>query len=186
MVNALRFISFGVLVALVIGFALFVGEAGQSRDQIEGDEPGIVVLTGGENRVSSAVRLLEQNANARLLISGAHPDSSPADIAAAAGASADLFACCVDTGFAARDTIGNASETALWVEANGFDRLIVVTNDYHMPRALLELQAVMPDTRLIAYGVESAPPYQGVGPARRWLQEYLKYVAVYVRVRLGF
>ena len=50
-----------------------------------------------------------------------------------------------------------------------------------MPRALLELRRTMPQTQLIAYGVASPPPWENTRTARRWLQEYFKYVAVYGR-----
>ncbi|MFW6413166.1 MAG: YdcF family protein, partial [Oceanicaulis sp.] len=137
---------------------------------------------GGEGRVVTGVRLLKNGKGRRLLISGVNPGVPPADIAAAAGAPAELFNCCIDTGDLARDTIGNAIETARWAASNDYSALIVVTNDYHMPRALLELQAAMPDTRLIAYAVPASGPFSSSHEARRWLQEYAKYLAVFVRV----
>ena len=107
------------------------------------------------------------------------------DIARAAGAPAELFNCCIDTGEEALNTRGNALEAASWVGRNRYSTVIVVTNDFHMPRALLELQAAMPDTRLIAYAAPTPPPWSSPGEARRWLQEYAKYAAVFVRERIG-
>ena len=184
MLSMLRLIGFGLVVAFIVGFGLFLGEARQYRADPAVSAQGIVVLTGGRDRVASAVELLNAGRGERLLISGVHPESSPSDIAAATGASASLFECCVDTGMAAQNTIGNAQETAQWVSARGYAQVIVVTNDYHMPRALLELQSALPDTELIAYGVVSELPYQSMMAARRWLNEYLKYIAVYARVRV--
>lgn len=182
--NALRLFAFGLLVALFVGFGLFMVEARQYREDDSVSADGIVVLTGGHDRVVSAVALLKAERGERLLISGAHPESPQADIAAAAGAPESLFECCVDTGVSAQNTIGNAQETALWVENHDYERVIVVTNDYHMPRALLELSRAMPDTELVAYGVVSELPHESAISARRWVQEYLKYVAVYTRERL--
>jgi len=148
--NFLRFAAFFLLVAAVVGFALFVREARGHGPAQGAQADAVVVLTGGPGRVATAVALLEDRRGARLLISGVNPGSPVADIAAAAGASDALFECCVDVGAEAADTVGNAAETARWAAARGYDSLIVVTNTYHMPRALLELQAAMPDTRLVA------------------------------------
>ena len=49
------------------------------------------------------------------------------------------FSCCVDLDHSAINTIGNAVETRRWVMARGFQSLIVVTSNFHMPRALAEL-----------------------------------------------
>ena len=60
--------------------------------------------------------------------------------------SRDLFDCCVDLGYQALDTAGNARETRDWAREHNITRsLIVVTSNYHMPRALAELSAALPD-----------------------------------------
>ncbi|XBQ14863.1 MAG: YdcF family protein [Oceanicaulis sp.] len=179
----IRGLAFVVLFTFALGFALFLREARTMTPDETARADAIVVLTGGEERVVTGVRLLKNGKGRRLLISGVNPGVPPADIAAAAGASAELFNCCIDTGAEALDTIGNAQETARWAALNAYDSLIVVTNDYHMPRALLELQAAMPDTRLLAYAVPTEGPFSETAEARRWLQEYAKYAAVFVRVR---
>jgi uncharacterized SAM-binding protein YcdF (DUF218 family) len=181
----LRLTAFIILVALVTGFVVYVHEARSLMRDERTQADGIVALTGGEGRVRTAVTLLRDGRGGRLLISGVNPGSPPEDIAAAAGAPAELFNCCIDTGEEALDTRGNALEASAWVSDNGYDTVIVVTNDFHMPRALLELQAAMPDTRLIAYAAPTPPPWAGPGEARRWLQEYVKYAAVFVRDRIG-
>jgi uncharacterized SAM-binding protein YcdF (DUF218 family) len=183
--QALRFAAFFVLVTLLTGFALFVREARHHGGDAELRADAVVVLTGGPGRVATGVRLLEEERGARLLISGVNPGSPVEDIAAAAGASQALFACCVDVGLEAADTMGNAAETAQWAAARGYDSLIVVTSDYHMPRALLELQAAMPDTRLVAYAVPAPAPWSSASEARRWLTEYFKYAAVFARERVA-
>lgn len=177
--------AFVILVAAVTGFALFVSEARSHGEAGRAQADAVVVLTGGPGRVATAVTLLEAERGARLLISGVNPGSPVEDIAAAAGASEALFACCVDVGLEAADTVGNAAETARWAASRGYDSLIVVTSDYHMPRALLELQAAMPDTDLTAYAVPAPAPWSSASEARRWLTEYFKYAAVFGRERLA-
>ena len=48
-----------------------------------------------------------------------------------------------DIDHAALDTIGNAEESAKWVNSHGYGRVIVVTNNYHMPRSLVEFEALL-------------------------------------------
>ncbi len=176
----LRFAAFFALVAMLAGFALFAREAsGYGPDEgARGD--AIVALTGGADRVITAVRLLDEGRGARLLISGVNPEAPLEDVREASGASAALFECCIDAGAQARDTAGNAAETARWARENGYQRLIVVTSDYHMPRALAELRAALPQVRFVAYGVRGRPPWRNAAAARRWAQEYFKYAAVHI------
>jgi len=179
-----RFAAFAILVAALAGFVVYVRHGSAIGESDPGaSAQGIVALTGGENRVSTAADLLENGRAERLLVSGANPDVEPSEIAGAADAPLELLDCCIDIGFEAADTVGNAEEAARWAQAHGYSRLIVVTSDYHMPRALLELQAAMPDAEFSPHAVESEQPWTNPRAARRWLLEYVKYVAVYVRRR---
>jgi uncharacterized SAM-binding protein YcdF (DUF218 family) len=147
----------------------------------------IVVLTGPSNaRIIAAMKLLEDGKGGRLLISGVNRKASRADIASVAKAPGQLFDCCVDLGFSAADTIGNARETAAWARAYRFRRLIVVTSDYHMPRAILELKGALPEGQLVAYPVptEEIDPHRwwkNGESARRMVLEYSKYMVILVR-----
>lgn len=179
----IRALAFIALIAFVTGFALFIREARSLAADADARADAVVVLTGGEGRVVTGVDLLKDGRGRRLLISGVNPGSPTQDIARAAGAPAALFSCCVDIGEDAANTRGNARETAQWAAGNGYASLIIVTSDFHMPRALLELQAAMPDTRLIAYPVAAPAPWSSPGEARRWMQEYVKFAAVFTRER---
>lgn len=151
---------------------------------------GIVVLTGGAERISGAVDLLAAGKARRLLISGVHPGTTAAQLARVVDAGPELMACCIDLDRRAANTIGNALEAAKWTHRNSFLSLIVVTSAYHMPRAMLELAHAMPDIRLIPYPV-SRPTLE----LDRWqdnratlllmLEEYSKYTATRLRLALG-
>ena len=52
--------------------------------------------------------------------------------------------CCVDLDYSAINTEGNAIETKRWAHRRGIRSLIVVTSNYHMPRAMAELRASFP------------------------------------------
>src|SRR5436190_23949674 len=108
-----------VLVAAALGFPLFVWSL--ARDTVEPQKAdGIVVLTGGEDRLPAAVKLLQDHKGDRLLISGVHQETTRKELLERVGGDANLFACCVDLGRSAGNTIGNAGETAVWASENKY------------------------------------------------------------------
>ncbi|UWU13663.1 YdcF family protein [Rhizobium sullae] len=138
---------------LFVGFLRFADSITTLKPPAEPKADAIVVLTGGYQRIDQAVELLEKGAGKRLLISGVHPSTTRAQIRKTTSAPADLFNCCVDIGYDAIDTIGNAQEAANWIHAKGYKSVLVVTNNYHMPRSLAELAYVDADTQFIPYPV---------------------------------
>lgn len=144
----------------------------------------VVALTGGATmRITSAVKLLEQGKGRRLLVSGVNPEATRADIQGVSKAAQRIYDCCVDLGFQAVDTKSNALETRQWARRHGFRKLIVVTTDYHMPRALLELRGAMPGAEFTPYPVKTAELdaagwWKTSNGARRMIIEYCKYLAI--------
>lgn len=139
---------------LVFGFVVFGIVSTRTIDQranFVGD--GIVVLTGGEARIQAAAKLLSEQRAKRLLISGVNKSTNRADLLLLSGLKKETFSCCVDLGYRALNTVGNAHETRTWARQHNFKRLIVVTSAYHMPRSLMELSRVLPGTELIPYTV---------------------------------
>ncbi|HEV7317729.1 MAG TPA: YdcF family protein [Ensifer sp.] len=141
------------LAILVAAFLNFADTVASLQPPTHPRADAIVVLTGGFQRIDQAVDLLKSGAGKRLLISGVHPTTTGRQIRRNTQSSADLFKCCVDIGHEAIDTIGNATETAQWIRDRGYTSVLVVTNNYHMPRSLLELRRTRPETEFIAYPV---------------------------------
>jgi len=148
---------------------------------------GVVALTGhSDERIAAAMRLLQQNKARRMLISGVAPHVTRDQLQMLTGVGKQTFDCCVDLGFTAENTAGNAVETAEWARAKGYTTLILVTADYHMPRARLELRAAMPEAKIIPYpvatGALDAPRWWKTQlGAQRMILEYCKYLAVLAR-----
>lgn len=168
-----------------VGLLAFGGRVDQSTPAREPPvSDGVVVLTGASNiRLEAATKLLEAGKGKRLLISGVNREASREDVLGVTKAVRPIYECCVDLGYAAADTLGNASETAEWAKAKGYRSLIVVTADYHMPRSMLELRASMPGVALHPYPVvtESLNArrwWKGGTSARRMTVEYCKYLAI--------
>jgi uncharacterized SAM-binding protein YcdF (DUF218 family) len=174
------FAGAGVL-AFVAGFFAFASAVARYAPEPTGNADGIVVLTGGASRLSEAARLLTEGRGKRLLISGANHAATRADLFRTSGLRAGLFKCCVDVGYTAHDTSGNADETKAWAANWRFGKLIIVTSSYHMPRSLAELGRVMPEAELIPYPVTSRNLHAGrwwmdIGTARILLTEYVKFL----------
>jgi uncharacterized SAM-binding protein YcdF (DUF218 family) len=141
---------------------------------------GIVVLTGGADRVATGLRLLQDGSGGRLLISGVGHGAELSALLRGTGVTAasgapDPLADHITLGRAATSTAGNADETAAWAHANHLHSLIVVTAYYHMPRALFELGRTAPDLRLIPAPVQ--PDQVGLGLLSRLATEYTKFLA---------
>ena len=150
-----------IAIALVAGLALagwdflsFVGRADRaasSEPPTSGD--AIAVLTGASDaRIIAGVRLSEQ-LKLPILISGVHVDTTAQDIARIVDVSEAEIQCCVTLGRAAASTAGNGAEVADWAHRHDMRRIIVVTSEYHMDRALVELQRNMPEAELTPYAV---------------------------------
>jgi uncharacterized SAM-binding protein YcdF (DUF218 family) len=176
--------------AAAFGFVVFLSKLQVEERAPERQADGIVVLTGGSSRVSDAMELLAAGYGKRLLISGVHPTIAAADISRSLQESNALFRCCVDLDHSAVNTRSNAAETRRWVHERGFTSLIVVTSNYHMPRAIVELSHAMPDVRLIPFAVigdkwRDEPWWASGATLRLLLSEYVKYVAAELRVHLA-
>jgi uncharacterized SAM-binding protein YcdF (DUF218 family) len=164
-------------------FASYVSELSTPDDVRTAD--AIIVLTGGQARLDAAFDLLKSGKGERLLISGVNPAASRESLRKAVGEKRDLFAR-VDLDHAALDTIGNAEESAKWVQDHAYARVILVTNNYHMPRSLLEMHRLVGQTELEPYPVVNTRLSGG-----NWLTkpealrviftEYTKYVAALAR-----
>jgi uncharacterized SAM-binding protein YcdF (DUF218 family) len=173
-------------VALVAAdFLWFVHQMPVSEAAPAGNADGIVALTGGPFRINDALDLLASGHGKRLLISGVNPTTRRGEIARLMPEHERWFTCCVDIDHSAT-TIGNAIETRQWVKSRGFQSLIVVTANFHIPRALMELGHELPDVTLVPYGVVSEKMrieawWENPETARLLFLEYLKYIVARIR-----
>jgi uncharacterized SAM-binding protein YcdF (DUF218 family) len=172
----------GVIIAgLALGFLFFATIATRELPKTHHRADGIVVLTGGVQRIAEAGRLLEQGMAKRLLISGINKVTTRRDIQRLLKIRDKAFTCCVDLGYTARNTRGNADETRAWVETHRFESVIVVTASYHMPRSLAELAGSMPNVRLIAHPVvpakfKNSPWWLDISKIGILAREYIKFL----------
>ena len=169
------------------GFIAFVD--GLSRQETEFGRPvdGIAALTGGADRIGDAIAVLVEGRAKRMLISGVNTQITDATLIRKAGHS-ELFRCCIDIGRDALNTVGNAIETAHWARRHGYKSVMLVTSNYHMPRAMVEVRRHLKNVEIIPHPVitEAARVemwWRDASLARLLFWEYLKYLAAELRSR---
>jgi uncharacterized SAM-binding protein YcdF (DUF218 family) len=173
---------------LGLGFVWFLWRVPDDEVTLNQNADAIVALTGGASRIADAIELLASGRGTRLLISGANRATNSNEISRLNPEFERWVRCCVDFD-RSLNTWGNAIETRRWATQRGFRSLIVVTSNYHMPRALAELANQLPDVALVPFPVvthrQRAEPWWSNGTtARLMLLEYAKYVVARIRMSL--
>ncbi len=162
----------------MLGFIWFAVFLPQPLDGRRTD--AIVVLTGGAGRIDRGLALLESGAAKRMLISGVDRSVRPNELAAEYDAPRRLFSCCITLGREAIDTRSNAIETAHWLERRDFATVRLITTDWHMRRAALELRQALPGEVSIVYDAVPSRP-----SLRILMREYNKYLLRRAAALLG-
>ncbi len=146
----------GLAALWAAGLVAFIAHLPPAPSTAPAQADGVVVYTGGGGvRISTGMALFAEGAGKRLLISGVHPDTSAARLSDFWVGPKDLFECCVDLGRQALTTEGNAAELRDWATNHNYKNIILVTSDYHMPRAMTVTRARMPDAAITPYAVSS-------------------------------
>ena len=117
-----------------------------------------------------------------------HPQTTARELRRITGTERDLFRCCIDLDKKAANTRGNAMEAARWAREKGFRKLLIVTSDYHILRAMKEFSRAMPDVELVACpvaGRDGRNPLSNRSSLRLWFNEYVKYLLALVRIETG-
>ena len=164
----LRFFSLLLLLYLLafLGFAVTLGAPADDRRT-----DAAVAITGGSGRIEHAVEVLAQGDVKRVLIAGADPAVTKADLIDRLGGKARLMNCCVDLGSESVDTRSNAEEAKRWLEARGYKSLRLITSDWHMRRARYEFGRVLGDEfEVVPDGVRTQPGFMTL------FGEYNKYL----------
>jgi uncharacterized SAM-binding protein YcdF (DUF218 family) len=161
------------LLALIyaLGFIFFALTLGAPAQSDAASTDAAVVLTGASGRIEHAIDVLRQGKTKRLLISGADPSVTKADLARRLNGSHKLVSCCVDLGSESVDTRSNAEEAGRWVARHHFRSVRLITSDWHMRRARYEFRKVLGSKyQLVTDAVPSEPSFLTL------FGEYNKYV----------
>jgi uncharacterized SAM-binding protein YcdF (DUF218 family) len=151
----LRLLSF-LLLLYALGFVLFAVTLARPAGAERTD--AVVVLTGGTGRIERGMAVMKEQRAERMLIAGADPSVTRADLARRLGpGSRATLSCCVDLGSESVDTRSNAEEARRWIEARDYRSLRLVTSDWHMRRAAAEFRHDLPKVRIVEDAVATRP-----------------------------
>ena len=184
-------IGCAVLAAIFIsGLQYFVLNLPRQMASPAHKSDGIVVITGGQQRLDAGLTLLANGAASKLLISGVGAGLNKVILANDLGldqTQRDLLMCCAELEFAARDTRGNARAARHWAETNHLASLYLVTANYHMPRAKLAFEREMPHINLQYWPVSPDDLqidswWTNPGLVRLLAREYAKFLAEFIRL----
>ena len=155
----------------------------------------IVILTGGTNRIKDGLKIIEdfkksKKINYKILVSGTGMGFTKSSLKKKLGPNFNpkLIQCCVDLDSVSKNTFTNASETFKWAKKNDIKEFILITSNYHMPRAILEFKNIMPKLKIYTYVI--IPKKHNI---ENWLNsyetfnliftEYCKYIFASLRIR---
>ncbi|MBB4087212.1 YdcF family protein [Sphingomonas carotinifaciens] len=142
----------------------------------------IVVPTGGPGRIDRGIALLREGQARRMLVTGVAPGVRPIDLARTYKTPRALFTCCIDLGTDAVDTRSNAEETVRWVRSHHYASIRLVTADWHLPRAKMELIAALgPGVVVLGDGVPTSDPRLAT-----LVNEYNKLILRRIALWVGF
>ena len=151
---------------------------------------GIVVVTGGQQRVDDGLRLLTEGTAGRMLISGVGEGVNRAVLVQELQLNdreANALFCCAELDFTADNTRGNAIAARRWAMQHDMRSLRLVTASYHMPRALVVFAREMPEFDLYQWAVTPDDLrlddwWRDRAMLRLLAREYAKYLAETVRI----
>ena len=156
----------------------------------------IVILTGGTNRINDGLKIINKfekssTFNSKILVSGTGKGFTKISLEKKLSFDfdLDLIKCCVELDSISTNTYSNAYETLKWAKKNNIKKFILITSNYHMPRAFLEFKNRMPNLKIFTYPI--TPNKHDV---KMWLSsfqtfslifsEYCKYLIAKLRIQL--
>lgn len=182
-------------IAWAFGLARFVENLPRTVTTASEQADAVVVLTGGSRRLDEGVALLEAGAAPVLFVSGVDERVDGRGIRSLLDDGDTrlpdrLIECCLVLGYGATDTIGNARETQIWMQVGNRRSLLLVTSNYHLPRAILEFGHAMPEIRVIPHPVVPQDVrldawYRYPGTLALLANEYSKYLFASARVTVA-
>lgn len=178
-----------ILVCILVwaaGFGWFAWHATSMKPHnLNDNASAIVVLTGGDGRIKEGLNLFAARRGFYLYITSVFEGISESDIREKWQGQTELPECCIILDTKAETTAQNAKETQAWITAlaaneetkGRIESIRLVTSNYHMPRALIDFQRLLPSVELLPHPIISANAKSD--DKHYWqllLKEYHKYM----------
>ena len=165
MVKFINKSSFFIIIILFVGY-FFIGLFNFQEKILSLEKnknivnSNIVILTGGSNRIKEGFKVVNDidklaKTDFKILISGTGKGFTKASLKKILTSDFDsnLVECCIELENISKDTYSKASETYKWIKKNNINNIILITSNYHMPRAILEFKNRMPNQQIFTYPI---------------------------------
>jgi len=176
-----------LLIVLVVDYSFFYKKIFNYKNNLNFNN-NFIVLTGGDNRVKKSLKIFFQieNKNKNLFISGVGKGFNNKTLRKLTQKNPNydkIIDCCIQIEGISRNTFSNAVESLKWVKSKKINSFVLLTNNYHMPRAMLEFKSIFKDIKIT--------PYVFIDENKIWwktkvnfISEYFKYKLTYLRINL--
>ena len=185
--NKYLFLITFVLIVLVIDYSFFYKKIFNYKNNLNYNH-NFIVLTGGDNRVKKSLKIFFQikNKNKNLFISGVGKGFNKKTLKKLTQKNLyynKIIDCCIQIEGISKNTFSNAVESLKWVKSKKINSFVLLTNNYHMPRAMLEFKSIFNNIIIT--------PYVFIDENKIWwktkinyISEYFKYKLTYLRINL--
>ena len=185
--NKYLFLIIFLLIVLVIDYSFFYKKNFTYKNNLNNNY-NFIVLTGGDNRVKKSLKIFFsiKNKNKNLFISGVGQGFNKKTLKKLTQKKPHdnkIIDCCIQIEGISRNTFSNAVESLKWVKSKKINSFVLLTNNYHMPRAMLEFKSIFNDIKIT--------PYVFIDENKIWwktkinyISEYFKYKLTYLRINL--
>ena len=176
-----------ILTVFVIDYSFFYKKIYNYKNSLKHNN-NFIVLTGGNNRVKKSLKIFFQikNKNKNLFISGVGKGFDKRILKKLTQQNLNnekIIECCIQIEGISRNTFSNAVESLKWAKSKNINSFVLLTNNYHMPRAMLEFESIFQNIKII--------PYVFIDENKTWwrkkvnyFSEYFKHKLTYLRINL--
>ena len=175
-----------VFTVIITDYFFFYKKISNYKNNL-GNNNNFIVLTGGNNRVKKSLQIFfdTKNKDKNLLISGVGKGFNKNTLKSLTqnNNNEKIIECCIEIEGVSNNTFSNAVESLKWVKTKKINSLVLLTNNYHMPRAMLEFETIFKDVKIL--------PYVFIDKNKIWwkrktnyISEYFKYKLTYLRINL--
>ena len=176
------FLIITLLTVLVIDYLFFYKKILNYNNNLNFSN-NFIVLTGGDNRVKKSLQIFFQikNINKNLFISGVGKGFNKKTLKKLTEQNLNnekTIECCIQIEGISRNTFSNAVESLKWVKSKGINSFVLLTNNYHMPRAMLEFKSIFKNIKII--------PYVFIDENKIWWKKKINYISEYFKYKLTY
>jgi len=172
---------FSILLLLyLLSFLNFISDIKYSKESFN-SLTAVVVLTGSQGRLGAGLEYMENNPDIRMLITGVGSGVKYSDLLIDNSFNKNN----ITLGFKAKNTFQNSIETFEWVKENKIREIILVTDNWHMKRAMFLFQSVIPNLKIYPMAIESINFYQFFYEPKILITiiiEHIKYIISHIQI----